>query len=213
MEDNNKRNDEYWNGFGDFGRGHPDDPSYGEIPEEYRSNGMSKAALICGGLSLLSLLFGGAPFFGGLGLLFAFLSRKNRMSRQARTGAVLSSVSLAVFGIMVAISFYTLVSTGVWDHMMEEIREMDPNDPDAVSRIQQDVLQELQRRLLEDQLHLGSGLQDSGQSSVGRIFEDAENIQVSPAEDGSIAINIFPPQYAGYLQQIYIRHIRSAGGT
>lgn len=147
-------NEEYWKSMSDFGRGRNDDPDYGPIPEEYLSTGMSKAALICGLLSLVCLLFNylGVVLFGSLGVLFALLSRRSKMSRQARTGMTLSIAGLILFGAVTAFSFYTLKSTGVWDYMMKEIREMDPNDPYAAGHLQQDILSELQKRLRETYL-------------------------------------------------------------
>lgn len=141
---------DYWVSLSEHGKGRPGDPDYGPVPEEFRSNGMSKAAFICGILALASLLlnlFGGV-FFGALGILFALLSRKQKMSRQAKAGAVMAGAAVVIFSVLVAVSFYALISTGVWNTMIREIREMDPNDPDAVGKVQRDILEELQEKLL-----------------------------------------------------------------
>ncbi len=142
--------EEYWFSLSDHGRGHSGEPGYGPVPEEYRSTGMSKAAMVCGVVSLLSVLFGSSVFFGALGLTFAFLSRGRKMSRQARTGAILSGVGIGAFGVMLAVSLYLLVSTGVWDYMIAEISRTNPGDPQAVTEIQENVLQKLRESLLAE---------------------------------------------------------------
>ncbi len=134
---------EYWNGIRDFGRGHLGEPNYGPIPEEYRMNGMSKAAFICGILSLVTILFNGSLFFGALGILFAFLSRKKKFSRQARTALWLSAAGIFAFALMIIYSVATLVSSGIWGKMVDMVRNMDPNNPNAVAEIQQEILDEI----------------------------------------------------------------------
>ncbi len=164
--------EEYWNSMTDYGKGHSGDPDYGPVPEEYRSTGMSKASLACGIISVFSILFGTSVIFGGFGLLFALLSRRKKFSKQARTGAILSTIGIVIFGIMLAIAVTTLVSTGVWDHMMTQIREMDPDDPDAVARIQQNVLDELQRKLLAEYYGIGGtggGAETAGDAGAAGI--------------------------------------------
>ena len=148
---------DYWNSIDDYGHGKSNDPDYGPVPEEYLSTSMSKAAMICGFLSLVCVIFNvfGSLVFGSLGLLFAFLSKRSKMSRQARLGARLSVIGLVLFAGLMAFSAYTLISTGVWDRMMEAIREMDPNDPDAVGQIQQDVIRDLEQQLLGEYYGIG----------------------------------------------------------
>ena len=141
--------EEYWASMTDHGQGHPGEPGYGPVPEQYRSTGMSKAALACGVASLLSIIFGASLFFGAFGLLFAFLSRERKMSRQARTGAILSSIGAGAFIAMAAVSLYLLVSTGVWDYMITSVSQMNPGDPGALAEIQENVLEKVQQALIE----------------------------------------------------------------
>ena len=134
---------EYWAGLRDHGRGVSGDPNYGPIPEEFVSNGMSKAAFVFGIASLISIFFNGSLFFGSLGILFAFQSRKNKFSRQARIGLWMSVVGVTTFLLMLIISISILVSTGAWNKMMDIVRNQDPNQPVSVSEIQQELMDEV----------------------------------------------------------------------
>ena len=134
---------EYWAGLRDHGRGVSGDPNYGPIPEEFVSNGMSKAAFVFGIASLISIFFNGSLFFGSLGILFAFLSRKNKFSRQARIGLWMSVAGVTTFLLMLIISISILVSTGAWNKMMDIVRNQDPNQPVSVSEIQQELMDEV----------------------------------------------------------------------
>ena len=134
---------EYWASLRDHGRGVSGDPNYGPIPEEFVSNGMSKAAFVFGIASLVSILFNGSLFFGSLGILFAFLSRKNKFSRQARIGLWMSVAGVTTFLLMLIISISILVSTGAWNKMMDIVKNQDPNQPVSVSEIQQELMDEV----------------------------------------------------------------------
>ena len=134
---------EYWAGLRDHGRGVSGDPNYGPIPEEFVSNGMSKAAFVFGIASLVSILFNGSLFFGSLGILFALLSRKNKFSRQARIGLWMSVAGVTTFLLMLIISISILVSTGAWNKMMDIVKNQDPNQPVSVSEIQQELMDEV----------------------------------------------------------------------
>lgn len=134
---------EYWAGFMDSGRGRSGDPNYGPIPEEYTMNGMSKAAFLCGILSLVTIVFGFSIFFGAFGILFALLSRKKKFGRQARIALWMNGIGVAAFVLTVVLAFYTLISSGIWDTMMKKIRGMDMNDPNAAAVIEQELLDEI----------------------------------------------------------------------
>ena len=134
---------EYWASLRDHGRGVSGDPNYGPIPEEFVSNGMSKAAFVFGIASLISIFFNGSLFFGSLGILFAFLSRKNKFSRQARIGLWMSVAGVTTFLLMLIISISILVSTGAWNKMMDIVKNQDPNQPVSVSEIQQELMDEV----------------------------------------------------------------------
>lgn len=161
-------NQQYWNGFTDYGMRKTGDPDYGPIPEEYESNPMSRTAFTCGVISVicvfLSVLFPGASFVvGALGILFALLSKRKKLCRQAKTAIVMCSVGMVSFAIMFLISTALLVSTGTWDFMMEKIRGMDVNDPNAAAELQQEILDELVNRM---GLTVDSGDQNAAKDSV-----------------------------------------------
>lgn len=135
--------EEYWASLSDYGRGRSGDPNYGEIPEEYSMNGMSKAAFACGILSLLSLMFGFSLFFGALGVLFACLSKKGKFGRQARIALWMSAAGIFAFVISLAVSLHMLVANGIWVRMVDRVRQMDLSDPNAAAVLEQELLDEL----------------------------------------------------------------------
>ena len=180
-------NQQYWNGFTDYGRRKTGDPDYGPIPEEYESNPMSRTAFVCGIISVicifLSMLFPGASFVvGALGILFALLSKRKKFCRQAKTAIVMCSIGMASFALMFLISTAVLVSTGTWDFMMDKIRTMDVNDPNAAAELQQEILDELVRRMGLTVNSDGSitsigeagSLENAGQTVIGAAGDQAE---------------------------------------
>ncbi len=142
----NYSDQEYWSGLRDYGHATSGDPNYGPIPEEYRMNGMSKAAFFCGLLSLFTIFFGFSWFFGALGILFALLSRRKKLGRQARIALWMSGIGLGAFLIAVVSSVSLLVRLGIWDSMMQKIDHLDPNDPAAVLEMREELLDELLRK-------------------------------------------------------------------
>ena len=137
---------EYWNGLQDYGRATGGDPNYGPIPEEYRMNGMSKAAFACGIASLFTIFIGGSWFFGSLGILFAFLSRGKKFSRQAKLSLWMSAAGLGAFLIALLLSVFMLISSGLWDTMMQKMQGTDLSDPAAVETVRQELLDEILKR-------------------------------------------------------------------
>jgi uncharacterized membrane protein YgcG len=111
----NQQNAGGWNDPEDFSRQNGEDPlgQRGSQPPEppYRSrppvNAMTAASVVCGVLALVTcyLIFT-AFLFGSLAVLFAVLAKgKNRrITRSARIGQVLGIISIAVGGILSAIS-------------------------------------------------------------------------------------------------------------
>ena len=145
------RSEQYWNGPGDRGYRTTGDPNYGPIPEEYQSNSMSRAALTCGIIAVISIFFSfifvGVSFIAGaLGLIFAFLSRKNRFNRQARTAIGLCAAGMIAFTLMFGISFGILYTTGMWDTLVEKAQSIDPDDPTSVTVAQQEIMDELMKK-------------------------------------------------------------------
>ena len=143
MENLDHSREEYWSGLTDYGRGKSGDPNYGPIPEEYSMNGMSKAAFACGILSIVTVFFGFSLFFGALGVIFALLSRKTKFGRQSRIALWMSSAGIFAFFFSLIITIHMLVSSGIWGRMVERIRNMDPNDPNAAAVLEEQLLEEI----------------------------------------------------------------------
>ena len=133
-------NNEYWNGLTDYGRGHEGESGYAPVPEEFRVNGMSKACLVFGILSLAGVFLGFSFPLGALGLLFGFLSRDRIFSKQAKTGMILSSAGMAAFVVSVITVVVMFITTGLWDYAVDRIRKVDPSDPVSVAMAEQDIL-------------------------------------------------------------------------
>ncbi|MDO4619651.1 MAG: DUF4190 domain-containing protein [Lachnospiraceae bacterium] len=135
----------YWNSPNDFGFGRVKDPDYGPVPEEYSSNGMSRASMICGIISVVTMFFGGTFVFGILGILFALLSRKKKFSRQARFGLGLSAGTLAIFAVMMTMTVSMLVSNGSWKRIVRAAGQVDLSNAESVSAFEMLVYNELLR--------------------------------------------------------------------
>ena len=96
-------------------------------------------AFACGVLSLLTMLFGGGVFFGLLGVLFACLSRRRRFSRQARAALTMCVVSIAAFAVNVILVVSLLVSSGSWDQIVRDARNLDVTDQESVESFESDI--------------------------------------------------------------------------
>ena len=190
-------NQDYWNGLTDFGRGHEGEPGYAPVPEQFRSNGMSKACLICGFLSLISVLLGLSFPLGALGLLFGFLSRDRIFSRQAKTGMILSAAGMAAFVLMVILTIFIFITTGLLDFAVERIRQVDPSDPVSVAMAEQDIMNEVLKHygLSSDQNPYGSllpGIGDekeavSGSSPADSVPKGAADSAAAVSDDSADA--------------------------
>ena len=188
-------NHDYWNGLTDYGPGHEGEPGYAPVPEEFRSNGMSKACMICGFLSLVAILLGLSFPIGALGLLFGFLSRDRIFSRQAKTGMILSGAGMAAFVLMLAVTIFMFVSTGLWDYAVERVREVDPSDPVSVAMAEQDIMNKVLEHygLSSDQnpyssLFPGAGKRDDTAAagiSESRDPESNAGTSDAPAAEGT----------------------------
>ena len=100
-----------------------------------KGDAMALMALLCGSAALLSFMFGGSLLMGSLGIVFALLSRTDRMTSQARAGFIMSLVSLFFYILCVAVVFYTLSATGLLDGLIRDILAVDPASPNAYNDI------------------------------------------------------------------------------
>ena len=129
--------------LGDFnGTGHYEqdprrfDP---EIRRNHEPNGMARAALLCGICSLLGIIFGISIFLGGLGVIFALLSRRRKLCPMASVALALNAAGIILSAAIIAVSAATLVSTGVWDYAVKEAQVTDFSDTDSVSEFEANV--------------------------------------------------------------------------
>lgn len=111
---------------------------------------MAQFALICGIAALFTLLLGGTPLFAGLGIMFALLSRKQVMDKSAKIALIISSISLAIYTLVIAVSMAVLVKTGVFSSMMEKANSLDLSDPNAIAEFEQEMTNELYESLIGD---------------------------------------------------------------
>lgn len=79
-----------------------------------QKNNMATASLVMGILSLVLLCCYGGLLFGGLGILFAILSRTgDRLSGQAQAGLILSVIALTISILFFAgLSLFLLMGSG-----------------------------------------------------------------------------------------------------
>ncbi len=122
---------------------YPEPLGPGGLPESLQSNGMARAAAICGVLSLVGLFFNASVFFGALGILFALLSRHKRFCNQAKAGLIMSISGIGIFLAMLAVSISILASAGLLKKYTDRVVHIDPNDPTAVTDIEEDLLNDL----------------------------------------------------------------------
>lgn len=106
-------------------------------------NRMSQAAFICGILSLVGIFFNASVFFGAFAILFALLSRRNRLSRQAKAAIRMAAVGISLVAIAIIISVAVLVSSGLLGKYAKKIANINPEDPAAVSKIENDLMKDL----------------------------------------------------------------------
>lgn len=174
--------------LGDFnGTGHyeqdPDrfDP---EIRRNHEPNGMARAALICGICSLLGIIFGTSIFLGGLGLIFALLSRRRRLSPMASVAIALNAAGIILSAAVIAVSAVTLVSTGVWDYAVKEAQVTDFSDADSVSEFETNV----EKRLYSALTGQSAGSADSSSESAASSSEN-EGSAAGGADSSSESVN------------------------
>lgn len=83
--------------------------------QKQSSNSMATASLVMGILALLGCCFCGGFLFGGLGILFALLSRTGEhMEGRARAGMILSIIALVCALLAIAGLMALALSDGVW---------------------------------------------------------------------------------------------------
>lgn len=140
--------EEYWNTPDDYGFRPMNNPDYGPVPDQYQVNGMTKAALLCGIFSLVTVFFGYGFFFAGLGILFALLSRKSKMPKQAKLGLAMCIASLGIFVFSLVTVIGTLSAGHAWPYLMEQARATDFSDPASIRQFEGVIYDSFYRSLM-----------------------------------------------------------------
>lgn len=104
---------------------------------------MSRMALIFGILAIVTILMGGSFFFGSLGIIFALLSRTDRMDQKAGIGFGLSLTSMTIFVLMILVSLQVLHAAGILGKTIDGIQRLDVTDSAAVAEFQDDLAKDL----------------------------------------------------------------------
>lgn len=173
--------------FGDLdGTGHYEqDPNRfdPEIRRNHEPNGMAKAALLCGICSLLGIIFGTSIFLGGLGIIFALLSRRRKLSPMASVALALNAAGILLSAAVIAVSAVTLVTTGVWDYAVKEAQVTDFSDADSVSEFETNVENRLYNALTgQSDGSADSSSESSSSSDNAAIGADSSSESAGPSE-------------------------------
>lgn len=132
-------------------------------------NAMAIAAFSCGAASLLMLCLGGSPVLGALGIIFALLSRTDKMSRPAQIGFGLSIGGLTIFTLSLIAAVSVLSATGTLSRIMTEAQGIDWNDPYAIQQFTYDI-QDDYTQMMEN---IWNELPMSGYSGNGSVSPSA----------------------------------------
>ena len=136
-----------WNNGGNFPPfGNEEFGGRNRVPQDPMAP-LEGAALICGTIGLLTLFFGMGVVFAAMAIMFALLSRREKLARRAKTGLVLGLITLGIYGAALGVVAVTFTTTGMWDVVTEELENMDPSDPEATAKLQDTIQSELLKRL------------------------------------------------------------------
>jgi len=109
-----------------------------------RQNPMPTLALVFGIGALLSMMFGGTVLFGSMSIVFALLSRTDKMETKAAVGFGLALFALIVYALIIGTAMYMLVATGTWDRILTEVQSIDMGSANATS----DLMAIIQKEIL-----------------------------------------------------------------
>lgn len=115
---------------------------------DYRNGGsnfMSHLAFLCGIVALIGIFFNLSLPIGALAVIFALLSRDKKLSREAKHGLVMGLTGIAVTAITILVSVAVLVSSGLFGKYVKKIRHIDPSNPNSITRIQNDLVKDLEK--------------------------------------------------------------------
>ena len=109
-----------------------------------KQNPMPTLALIFGIGALLAMMFGGTVIFGSMSIVFALLSRTDKMETKAAVGFGLALFALIVYALIIGTAMYMLVVTGTWARIIAEVQTIDMGSANATS----DLMAIIQREIL-----------------------------------------------------------------
>ena len=66
--------------------------------------------------------------------------------RQARIALWMSCAGIIAFIVAMAVSLSMLISSGLMDKLIDRVKNADPNDPTAITEIQQELMEDLLKR-------------------------------------------------------------------
>lgn len=177
----------------DFNRPDSDNIYLPEAPEPHpypeAPNRMSQAAFICGILSLIGIFFNASVFFGAFAILFALLSRRNRLSRQAKAAIRMAAVGISIVVIAIVISVAVLVSSGLLGKYAKKIANINPGDPAAVSKIENDLMKDLAKAYGVDPSSLQQGQNDENSPFDPTIENDHSADSAQSSADSTVSGN------------------------
>jgi len=164
-----------FNGGSDFGSGSPNGQEMPPVRPPYARNAMAIASFSCGVAGMFVICFGGSPILGALGIIFALLSRTDRLSPPAKIGLGLSIAGLILCTVSIVLSLFVLSSTGTLDKIVKEAESIDWSDQYAVQDfsydIQDDIIQMLQDKM--NQLPGYGSFGSSGSNAAGGTAADS----------------------------------------
>lgn len=131
-------------------------------------NAMSRLSMYCGIASLVSLCVNGSFFVGTFGIIFALLSKKERLNSQARIGLYLSTFSLAVFAVIFSVIFAFLKVSGLYDSIMSQAAAIDFSNPNAAVELEELIQEELIDYLRSQGVSLSPGAETPAPLGAGQ---------------------------------------------
>ena len=114
----------------------------GPPPSRNTQNALAISALFFGVLSFVTMFCTGLPIPAALGIIFALLSRTDKMNIQAKIGLWLSTAALVILTIMITVTLSLYITTGTMDKIYRDYQNINWNSPNALQDFFYDVQDE-----------------------------------------------------------------------
>jgi len=118
-----------------------------------KSDSLPALSIAFGIGAFITMMFGGTPLLASLGIIFALLSRREKMETKAVVGLIFSAAALVIYVLILAATAYILIATGTMAKIIEEINQVNANSVNAAG----DIMTIIQRNLLELYQSLSKG--------------------------------------------------------